>query len=92
MVNGTQKFQNASSLNGPIEELIKNVITCKNKETVNYCESMAESVGRGCLDACLFDIYFPSAESCETKQLALFFIATAIMYEIIERVHSKIVE
>ena len=101
MVNTTQIFQNASSLNGPIEEFIESIVKCvrenrKNMEN-DYCSNSERIDSRGsCVPQCLLDKYCGAPTSagqpfmnCTAKQKLLLGISALVIAMVREKYQSS---
>ena len=94
MVNRTQIFQNASSLNGPLEQFIESIVTCvkendgKNKKVCVTPEGGAIS----CVSECLLDKYCGAPtttgepfSSCTAKQKLFIGISALIIAKVLQK-------
>ena len=89
MVNKNLTFQNASSLNGPLEEFIESIQCTKTQYNDADC---ADPVGflKNCFVQCLLKNYCGSTVfDCNEEQILLFGISALIIAGVREKYYSR---
>ena len=95
MVNKNLRFQNASSLNGPLEEFIENTVKCVIEYNDNPICPGFHSLPVHCVAQCLLDKYCGASTSankpfmnCTPKQQLFIGISAGIIAKVDKRKFS----
>ena len=93
MVNKIQKYQNVSSLNGPIEQFIESIVTCLREYSGNVCMSLVDDMPLpSCIPQCLVGNYCgpPTStdqplSSCTAKQKLFLGFSAGIIAKVLQK-------
>lgn len=93
----TQIFQNASSLNGPIDQFIESIVTCvKENPRSNLCVNSEDMAVSSCVPQCLLDKYCGAPttngepfSSCTAKQKLFLGISDGIIAKVLQKYKSS---